>query len=97
MGPVEIWNGEGVESEAEQDQPGHGDADEPKRVRGRAVHAEGMGEAPEAEQDCRAPQPDGGAPSRLDQPEGMVKSRIRSGLRRLRSHLADAGITTGAV
>jgi RNA polymerase sigma-70 factor, ECF subfamily len=35
--------------------------------------------------------------SRLDQPEGTVKSRIRSGLRRLRTTLAEAGITTGGV
>jgi RNA polymerase sigma-70 factor (ECF subfamily) len=30
--------------------------------------------------------------TRLDQPEGTVKSRIRNGLKRLRGHLAEAGI-----
>ena len=32
---------------------------------------------------------------RLDQPEGTIKSRIRSGLTRLRGELTAAGITTG--
>lgn len=35
--------------------------------------------------------------SRLDQPEGTVKSRIRTGLKRLRQELAAAGITMGEV
>ena len=34
---------------------------------------------------------------RLDQPEGTVKSRIRSGLKRLRRDLTTAGLTTGGV
>ena len=33
--------------------------------------------------------------ARLDQPEGTIKSRIRSGLGRLRGQLSAAGITTG--
>lgn len=32
--------------------------------------------------------------TRLDEPEGTVKSRIRSGLRRLRGHLAEVGIVS---
>ena len=32
--------------------------------------------------------------TRLDQPEGTVKSRIRSGLKRLRRDLNTSGITT---
>ncbi|MFI5041772.1 MAG: RNA polymerase sigma factor [Acidimicrobiales bacterium] len=32
----------------------------------------------------------------LDQPEGTVKSRIRSGLKRMRTTLAEAGLTTAA-
>jgi RNA polymerase sigma-70 factor (ECF subfamily) len=35
--------------------------------------------------------------TRLDQPEGTVKSRIRTGLKRLRTELAAAGITMGEV
>jgi RNA polymerase sigma-70 factor (ECF subfamily) len=34
--------------------------------------------------------------ARLDQPEGTVKSRIRSGLQRLRRNLTEAGITSRA-
>jgi RNA polymerase sigma-70 factor (ECF subfamily) len=33
----------------------------------------------------------------LDQPEGTVKSRIRSGMRRLATQLADAGINAGGL